>query len=164
VYLSGGVGFILATKRRTAIMRIIEENVVEFIQANGDMLKANWEETGFGWDFDIDFDFYGRLQEAGLLWGLAAYDGDTPVGYCTFMVFPHAWQKGLRVGNHDAMYIKPEYRCGTLCWKLIRMAEKIAHEHGASYFMWHTRAATPFADMLYRRGYHRAEEVVYKRI
>ena len=139
-------------------------NPAEWIERAKPLLEANWAETGFGFDFEPDAARYGQLHDAGVLFALAALDGDELVGYCTIVVSPHLFNAGVLVAAHDALYVVPERRGGTVPARLIDAAEAEAARRGASRFCWHTRAGTGLGRMLEKRGYEPADVVVMKEL
>lgn len=129
-----------------------------------DLIAANWGETGFDFDLDLDLDAYKAMCDAGVLFALAAFDGDDMVGYCTVAVTSHPFNRTIRMASNDALFVKPEYRAGLLPGRLMRRAEQEAKAQGASRFLWHCRAGTPLAQTLEAHGYKPVDVVVMKEI
>lgn len=141
-------------------MRIEEVRISDYADPARDLLRANWAETGFDFDFAPDFDAYQRLQDEGLIFALVAFDGESVVGYSTAAITRHLFNPDVIVCNSDALFVEPTRRAGTLPGRLVLATEALARERGASRMLWHTRAGTPFADMLMLRGYVPADVVV----
>lgn len=137
-------------------------NPADYIDSIRELLQANWDETGFDFEFDPDVDAYRRLYELGFLYALAAFVDEKIVGYCTIAVTNHAHNKAVRVASNDALFVLPEYRHGIVSGKLIATAVKTAKQRGASRFTWHCRAGTKFADVLIKHGYQPVDIVVMK--
>lgn len=128
------------------------------------LMRANWAETGFDFDFAPDVDAYQRMHDAGLMFAIAALDGEDLIGYCTAVVGAHLFNPAVLVASHDALFVARKWRGGTVAARLIAAAEAEAKRRGASRFCWHTRAGTGMAAMLERRGYRPADVVVFKEI
>ena len=128
------------------------------------LMQKNWDETGFGFDFNPAMDLYQAGVDSGLIFVLVAIDvvGEI-VGYCTMLVAPHWHNPAIIIASNDALFVAKEHR-GFISARLIIEAEKEAKKRGASRVLWHTRAGTGLAKMLRRRGYEDADVVVMKEI
>ena len=128
------------------------------------LMRENWDETGFGFEFNPAIEMYQSAVDAGLIFALGAVtDSGEMVGYCTMMVTPHWHNPAVIIASNDALFVTKEHR-GITSARLIAEAEKEAKRRGASRVLWHTRAGTGLAEMLRRRGYEDAEVVVMKGI
>ena len=142
---------------------IKQVDVAEYLPRCMDLFAKNWAETGFDFELDPDVDRYISLQKAGYLIAVAALDGDDVIGYCTLVITPHPFNSSIVCATHDVLYVLPEYR-GFTSARLIRFTEQLAKERGAVRMFWHTRAGTPLAGILQKRGYSPADIVVGKEI
>lgn len=129
-----------------------------------DIVEANWAETGFDIPFAPNVEFYEQAEAVGAWFGLAAYDEEKLIGYSSAWVHRHPFNPAFVVAASEALYVKPAYRFSTATGRLIKATEQEAKKIGASRFMWHTRAGTPFADMLRKRGYEDLDVIVMKEI
>lgn len=145
-------------------MRIEEVRISDYAEQALELMRQNWAETGFDFDFAPDFETYQQLQDAGLLFALVAFDGAEIVGYSTASVSSILFNPGVIVCNSDALFVEPTRRAGTLPGRLVLATEALARERGASRMLWHTRAGTPFADMLELRGYVPADVIVMREL
>ncbi|CAB4165243.1 NAT_SF domain containing protein [uncultured Caudovirales phage] len=127
------------------------------------LMIENWSETGFDFEFRPSVDMYRMAVESGVMFALAVTLGSEIIGYCTMMIHPHMHNPSVIIAANDALFVKKEYR-GIIGARLIRAAEAESKKRGATRVLWHTRAGTPFADMLSRRGYKPADVVVMKEI
>ena len=143
------------------MVKIEQVNPGQVIPAIRELMRANWNETGFDFEFDPDAQRYEFLYTAGLMFALVAYDGDRIVGYCTVLVGPHLHNRAVVVASHDALFVDPSFR-GLVSGRLMRAAEVEAKRRGAVRFLWHTRAGTGLSEVLQRRGYAPADTVVMK--
>lgn len=146
-------------------MRIVEVNPAEHIDSVHALLRENWDETGFDFDLQPDAEAYRRAAAAGVLFALAAYDGDQVVGYSTAFVTPHHFNPSLIVAHTDALFVSKPYRAGTAGGRLLAETERVAKARGAHRICWHTRAGTTLADTLARRpGYTPVDVIVQKEL
>lgn len=144
--------------------RIAIVNPAEWIPRIGDLLAANWHETGFDFPFAPDAGAYQRLFDAGMCFAVAALDGDAVIGYCTVVVTPHAHNPAVIVAANDALFVAPEYRKGLTAGRLLKTVEAEAKRRGAARMLWHCRAGTDLAEMLMRHGYAPVDIVVMKEL
>ena len=80
------------------------------------------------------------------------------------LVQPHLFNPAVVCCLSDALFVHPERRGGTLGARLIAATEQQARSMGATRMLWHTRAGTPLAQVLRKRGYAEADTVVMKEI
>ena len=146
------------------MLSIKQIRAADYINYNMPLLRMNWAETGFGFDFAPDVARIDQLQKLGAMFVLGAFDGDEVVGYCSAMVWPHHFNPAIICCNSDALFIREDHRCTSLAFRLVKETERIAKERGAVLQLWHTRAGTKFSNMLAKRGYEPADITVMKRI
>lgn len=144
--------------------RIAIVNPAEWIPQVGDLLAANWHETGFDFPFAPDVDAYARMFDAGMVFAVAALDGDVVIGYCTVVVTRHAHNPAVIVAANDALFVAPEYRKGLTTGRLLKEVEAEAKRRGAARMLWHCRAGTDLAQMLTHHGYAPVDIVVMKEL
>lgn len=145
-------------------MDISIENPAALIPEIGELLRANWAETGFDFAFNPDCDAYQRMFDAGICFAVAARRSGQVVGYCSVMVAPHPYNPDVRLAATDALFVHPTHRNGITAGRLIQAAEREAQARGATRISWHCRAGTATAVMLTRHGYTPADIVVIKEL
>lgn len=128
------------------------------------LFAANWDETGFDFPLDLDVGRYQALQDAGVLFALAAFEDGEIIGYSTAAVTPHAFNPAITFCASDALFVRRDKRCGSAAARLIKATEREASRRGARRMLWHTRAGTPLAETFRRRGYLPADVVVMKEL
>lgn len=143
------------------IREIVAADHIDSVQ---DMLAANWSETGFDFELRPAVDLIAQLQDMGLLFVLGAFVGTRMVGYSSAMVAPHTYNPDVICCNSDALFVLPGWRNTSVGARLIAETEKVASARGATRMLWHTRAGTPLAAAMKKRGYLPADEIVMKRI
>lgn len=136
-------------------------NILDHAESCLDLMKRNWAETGFDFEFRPDFQRYATMQRAGVLFALAAFHGEDIVGYCTVAVTPHPYNPTVTMAASDALFVAPEHRV-TLPARLIRSVEQAALDAGASRMLWHCRAGTTLASIFEKRGYEPVDQVVMR--
>lgn len=141
-------------------IRIVDPS--EYMAQARELIAANWAETGFDFPFAPDEAAYAQLARMGMMFAVAAFDGDAIIGYCTVMVSPHMHNPAVVVAANDALFVAPAYRGGTAAARIIRAAEAEAAQRGAGRFLWHCRAGTTLAQVLTRHGYEPVDNVVMR--
>lgn len=146
-----------------SMSRIALVEPADVMPAINDLMRQNWEETGFGFEFKPSVETYQAIVDLGLMFVLAAFDGDEIVGYCTMVITNHMHNPCIKVAANDALFVRPDRR-GITAGRLIVAAEREAAKRGATRVMWHTRAGTNLANAFIKRGYATADIVVMKEI
>jgi GNAT superfamily N-acetyltransferase len=135
----------------------------EWIPVVRELMGSNWAETGFDFPFEPSADRYQALVDAGIMFALAAFDGERLVGYCTMIVAPTMHNPSVILAANDALFVMPEYR-GITGGRMIRTAEREAKLRGACRVLWHTRAGTNLHESMARHGYVPADIVMMKEL
>ena len=143
------------------MIRIELVDPAKYMSSIKELMNENWAETGFDFEFNPSVEMYQKAVDAGVMFALAAIDGEQIVGYCTMLVGPHMHNQDIIAASNDALYVTKAYR-GMTSARLIKAAEEEAKRRGAIRVMWHTRAGTGLAAMLERRGYSPADVIVMK--
>jgi GNAT superfamily N-acetyltransferase len=111
---------------------------------------------------DPDVERYTMLDDTGMTLALGVFDGDEIVGYSNNVLSGSLHYRGLIVCQNDAIYLRSDYRRGTLGLRLMRETERLARERGADMIVWHAKPDTNFERVLSRRKYA-IQETVYTR-
>lgn len=147
------------------MLTIKEIRAADHIDKVMDVLRENWAETGFDFDLEPNVAMIDHLQQLGVLFVLGAFADDTLVGYSSAMISPHTYNPAIVCCNSDALFVRKPWRASSIGARLKNATERVAAERGANRMLWHTRAGTPFAEMLLKRdGYEAADIIVMKRI
>lgn len=144
------------------MVRISIVQPIEYMHKIVSLMRDNWDETGFDFEFNPSADAYQKVVDCNAMFVIAAFDGDDVIGYCTMIISPHLHNHDVIVASNDALFVAKPYRNGMTSGRLIKAAEDEAKRRGASKVLWHTRAGTSFAAMLERRGYQPSDIVVMK--
>lgn len=145
-------------------IEVREVQIADHIQAVQALLAANWAETGFDFPLAVDWARYCELQAAGVAIAVAAFDDQQIVGYSTAFITPQMFNPQEVACMSDALFVAPEYRKCSASFKLIQATERLGLARGARHMLWGTRAGTPFARMLAKRGYTEADVVMARRM
>lgn len=146
------------------MLTIREIQAAEYVGKVQDLLADNWFETGFDFELKIDTAMLQRLQDANLYFVMGAFIDAELVGYSSAMIAPHTYNPAVICCSSDALFVRRAFRKTSAGARLILATERHAASMGASRMMWHTRAGTPLAACLERRGYQPADVIVMKEI
>ena len=92
---------------------------------------------------------YLALDDLDMLIVLGAYVDEHMVGYSVSVIYRHGHFEEILATN-DSLYVDPDYRRGSLGWKLILSTEKSAQECGVSRMLW-TAKCNSNLDMLLQK-------------
>lgn len=146
-------------------MRIELVDIAEYFDRAVQLFEQNWAETGFGFPLKPQLEMYQRVQACGVWFAIGAFDAHgNVIGYSSAAITPHLFNPEIVVCASDALFVLPEHRNRITAGRLMVSTEREARRRGARYMMWHTRAGTPLARMLRKRGYTPADEVVMKEL
>lgn len=146
-------------------MPIREVRITDYFEQAIPLMRENWSETGFNFELNPDIGRYQQLQDAGLVFALAAFDGDELVGYSSAAVVPHPFNPSILYCATDALFVAKSHRKGSIPGRLITETERIAKQRGAHLIAWHTRTGTPLAAIFTdRNGYQPGDSVVFKEL
>lgn len=79
------------------------------------------------------------LQKVGVLTNAFAYDDGRVIGYVVVLTNPHLHYMFDKIAFVDVIYLKKKYRNSSLGVRLVKMAEELAREAGASVITHHTK-------------------------
>ena len=144
-------------------MAIREVIAAQIFEQGRWLMEMHYNEAGFYFEFNPSLELYQTMEQAGLLHCLAAFDGDEMIGYCSFFMSRHLFNRDLVAASSDALYVHPDYRNRPIAGKLIAKSEQYAKEHGANVFVWHTRAGTALSNVLLKRPEYEAWDMCIAR-
>lgn len=146
------------------MLTIREIYAADHIDSVMDMLRQNWAETGFDFELRPNIDLVRLLQDRGVMFVLGAFDGDQLIGYSSAVLGPHVFNPDIISCESNALFVLPAWRKTSIGARLIVATEQTGAARGANRMLWHTRAGTPLAATLQRRGYQPADVTVIKGI
>lgn len=117
------------------------------------LITPHWEEVALNKaeiPLDVDWDWYGGLQDAGVLHCTTARADGKLVGYALFIVSGSLRYRGLRMAENDVFYLAPEYRRGLEGARLFKAAEAHLKAKGCTKMLLKTKLHKDL-DVLFRR-------------
>jgi predicted GNAT superfamily acetyltransferase len=93
---------------------------------------------------------YLALDDLDMLIVLGAYVDEHMVGYSVSVIYRHGHFDEILATN-DSLYVDPDYRRGSLGWKLILSTEKSAQECGVSRMLWTAKCNSNLEILLQKR-------------
>lgn len=131
------------------------------------LLRAHWEEIAHHrtiaplnpcWAYYYDCEKMNRLVV------VAAENGLELVGYSVYFVAPMLHNVPTLMAHNDIIYIRPEYRRGSLAVRLMQMGEAQAKRLGASIASMHVKTGHDYSRLLVRMGYAEIETTYSKEL
>lgn len=111
---------------------------------------------------DPAVEIYRRIEAAGNLFVLMAYDGDEMIGYSVNILATNLHYAGLLMCQNDVLYITPSRRAGRTGIRLMDETERVAAKRGARMMLWHAKEQTALARILPRRGC-KVQDILYSK-
>lgn len=105
---------------------------------------------------------YQQLEEAGVFFALAAFDGDELVGYSGNFISNHIHYADLVYVNNDVLFVTKGHRNSPLGLKLIRETEREARRRGGSLMLWHAKEQTTLASIMPKLDY-RVQDIIFSK-
>lgn len=112
-------------------------------------------------EVSIDWDYYDYLESMGLLREVAAYDGDRIVAILSLIItkVPHY---GKNIASTESFFVLNKYRKTGLGLNLLKLAEELSAELGASALMVSSPHLGTLEKILPRKGYRESSRVFAK--
>lgn len=134
---------------------IRSSTIREFRDKAFSLLHAHWKEVALNQNsFPLapDWERYELLEANGSLIMMAAWNGETMVGYSVTILHRPLHYVGNLSADNDVLYVHPSYRNSRLGRRLMRDTEKAAKSAGADLLTWHAKKDTPLERVLDRSG------------
>lgn len=109
-----------------------------------------------------DWGVYQTLENQGKLILIAAWAGETMVGYSASMVGPHPHYSTTVMAQNDVLFVAKDHRRGRVGLRLVRETERIAAAMGARRVMWHAKQGSALEAILPKVGYG-VHEIIFAR-
>lgn len=105
-------------------------------------------------DLDPNWAAYAQMERMGLLVAFGAWSGRDIVGFGSAYLAPRAEYQGSLHAHHQALYVYPKFRRGSVGLRLIRALVGEAKERGATEFLMHApQGAVRFEQILGALGF-----------
>ncbi len=144
---------------------IIREISIHEVLENEKLQKEHWDEIARNKHIMIlnpDNERYGKLEDAGLLLSLGAFDNESLVGYSINFITTNLHYKELTYLDNDVLFLSKKYRVGRNGIRLIKETEKKAKEHGARMCLWHAKKNTTLEKILPKMGYN-IQDIIFSK-
>lgn len=138
------------------------ENVDDVIDEIKPLLERHWQEIALNKDkisFDPDYQQYFNLEKLGMLQVCTARDDDKLIGYTVDFILKHAHYQQNKFAMNDILFIAPEYRKGTIAFKLLSKAKEGLKERGVDVHNLHMKVDHPFEALAERLDYTKIEYI-----
>lgn len=129
------------------------------------LLRAHFEEIAVHRDvtpLNPNWGHYYAVEKIDRLIVVAAENGPELIGYNVYFVSPMLHNMSNLIAHNDIIYIKPEYRHGSLALRMIRMGEAQAKRLGASIVSMHVKTGHDFSGLLRHVGYAEVDTTYFK--
>ena len=132
------------------------------------LARAQWDELERHAElrpFDIDWEGYRRMSAAGLIYFLAARDGEKLVGFSSYFL-----TRGMRgpssalIAFSDMWHVLKPYRVGLLAARMLRAAEHDLRDRGARMVLHCDPHHQSLEAFFVRMGYRPIETILEKKL
>ena len=148
----------------TQSLRIVQESAMKHFDNLGDLYQDHWDEIANDKQLKVlkpNRAAYERMENEGALVSLFVYDIlDDIVGYSVNIVVPHIHYVDLITAHNDIIFIRKDYRLGSLGLRLIKETEKAVKLKGAQLMLWHAKENTALSKIIPRMGYN-TQDIVF---
>lgn len=144
-----------------AVLTIRRSSIAELRALEHGLTVMNWTETHPGEPCAIDWEFYGRAEDAGSIDVLAAWEGDQLSGYCVMLRYRHP-QSGVPMSSSCGLYVRPGRDAGFALRRLVDAAGEVARAGGSQSVTFDAGMDSPLGRLLCRVGY-RPRLLIYER-
>jgi len=130
-----------------------------------DLLEMHWEEIAMYKDkieFKPDFEAYYAMEEMGALQAIIVRKDGEIVGYYISFIFTHPHYKDNKFAQNDILFIHPDYRGGTVAYRMFKYAEKELKNIGCSVNLIHMKTQFPFERLCEKLGMDK-QEIIYSK-
>lgn len=110
-----------------------------------------------------DVEQYRRIEQAGLLFAVIAYEGEQIVGYSVNVLSTNLHYAALVMAQNDVLFVSKAHRAGRMGMRLIAMTQTLAAKCGARLMLWHAKENTPLASILPRLGC-KVQDIIYSAV
>lgn len=130
------------------------------------LLKLQWEEVDHRRktsNLSVDFEKYVSMEEAGVHFMVVAYKSGELVGYNSMFISPSP-HTGELTALTDTIFVKKQYRKGSVGKGLISLAEEASRSKGAKHFMVTFKNDKPHDNIVEDLGFFSYETIYAKYI
>ena len=131
------------------------------------LLRAHWEEVAQHRaiaPLNPCWEYYYANERIKRLVVVVAENGADLVGYSVYFLAPMLHNMPNLLAQNDIIYIRREYRRGSLAMRLMNLGEAEAKRLGASIISMHVKVDHDFSSLLVRAGYAEIETTYSKEL
>lgn len=138
--------------------RILHEGMPLFVQ--------HWREIATHQDIELapDTALYETAADQGTLKVFTARSDGQLIGYAVYFANPHPHYRHSLQAMQDILFVRKEFRRGTVGARLIRYCDQALAMMGVQVVYQHVKAAHNFGPLLERDGYQLVEHIYSKRL
>ena len=125
------------------------------------LLHAHFDEIATNKELkplDPDYDRYEALEDLNMLRIMTVRFSGTLIGYFVVFLIPHIHYQQTNMAMNDILYLAPEYRGGTVGYRLIKKSIEDLKEMDVDILTIHMKVDYPFRELLTKFGFHKTEE------
>lgn len=137
-----------------------EESLVDCLEEMKPLFENHWDEIALHKDkikLNPDYDKYLLMDKLGMLHVMTARDDGKIVGYFISFIQPHMHYKDTVFAMNDILFIHPDYRKGSIGFKLFKKAEESLKGIGVDVVLIHAKVKNDFKPLMDKLGFNRAE-------
>ena len=145
--------------------KTIVNGIKDCLEEMKPLFDEHWEELAIHKDkikLSPDYDKYLHIDEFGMLHVMTARDDDKLIGYFISFVQPNLHYKDNMFASNDILFIHPDYRKGSVGYKLFKNAESSLLELGVDVIIIHTKIHKDFKPLMDKLGFDRVEYIYSK--
>lgn len=125
----------------------MDESLVEELKP---LLLAHWEEIALHKDkidFNPDYEAYYAMESIGALSTVIVRKGENIIGYCISFIYSHPHYQDHKFAQNDVLFVHPDYRGGTVAYRLLKFTEEELKRIGCSVHNLHMKVDYPFENL-----------------
>lgn len=141
------------------------ETLAQCLEEMKPLLEEHYSEIAMYKDkieLNPDYDTYFALEENGHLHIVTVRDEGKLIGYYVSYIHKNMHYQDHLFAVNDVLFLHPDYRGGTVAYRMIRYAEEQLKALGVSVIMLHMKVAYPFEELCQALGMDKAEYVYTK--
>lgn len=127
-------------------MVLIRLITIDDVRRAADLVRAHYDEIARKKHLrvlDPDWVAYQTHEDAGRLFSLGAFDGETLVGYSLNVDVPaHLHYRGLHYVQNDVLYVADAHRSTGTGARLMEATRREAKRRGAVEMLWHAKSGS----------------------
>ena len=124
------------------------------------MLEQHWAEISWYQDevpYDPDWDRYAKMADAGMLHIVTARDEGKLIGYYISLLTAGMHYRSTVYAMNDVLFVDPEYRGGTVAYRMFKYAFEQLKAAGAQIITIHMKTDAPFEKLCQKLGMQKQE-------